>query len=470
MAGGARQELCPHPFDCPRTSRRAAVAVVVPAPSAAPARAGRFRRGPAHGARRRGGGRELAPLAKYKLVFLGDQGVGKTCIINRFVYDSFDKNYQATIGIDFLSKTMYLEDRTVRLQLWDTAGQERFRSLIPSYIRDSSVAVVVYDTTARASFLDSSKWIADVRAERGDDVVVVLVGNKTDLADRRQVSVEEGEAKRAERILFVETSAKAGVNVKRLFRDVAAALPGAAGAAARRGPPPPRQVAQRGASGARLAERARVGGGRAPRPDAATAFWRAVEVAPGGAVFYGLKTEGLVAAFSAAARCPWPSPPRRLVVSDCDNRALRRVRLADGATSTVPYYRTRTGRRGQRRCASAPLAGGGTGVRGRAGRRGAGAGAPRRARRVPRGRRAALLGAEALARSGGRVAFCDVGRLRGCLAEKPPACGARWATANRQLHAWPAPREARVLCLPKNDTGPTPFPARRVAACCADGE
>ena len=68
---------------------------------------------------------------RYKLVFLGEQGVGKTCIINRFVYDSFDRNYQATIGIDFLSKTMYLEDRTVRLQLWDTAGQERFRSLIP---------------------------------------------------------------------------------------------------------------------------------------------------------------------------------------------------------------------------------------------------------------------------------------------------------------------------------------------------
>ena len=77
----------------------------------------------------------ISPLAKYKLVFLGDQGVGKTSIITRFMYDSFDKNYQATIGIDFLSKTMYLEDRTVRLQLWDTAGQERFRSLIPSYIR-----------------------------------------------------------------------------------------------------------------------------------------------------------------------------------------------------------------------------------------------------------------------------------------------------------------------------------------------
>ena len=113
----------------------------------------------------------IAPLAKYKLVFLGDQGVGKTSIITRFMYDSFDKNYQATIGIDFLSKTMYLEDRTVRLQLWDTAGQERFRSLIPSYIRsllmtklnyqyiylllinlsyrDSSVAVIVYDITSK---------------------------------------------------------------------------------------------------------------------------------------------------------------------------------------------------------------------------------------------------------------------------------------------------------------------------------
>ena len=87
---------------------------------------------PAPGSRRPGGATSLAPLAKYKLVFLGDQSVGKTSIITRFMYDNFDRHYQATIGIDFLSKTMYLEDRTVRLQLWDTAGQERFRSLIPS--------------------------------------------------------------------------------------------------------------------------------------------------------------------------------------------------------------------------------------------------------------------------------------------------------------------------------------------------
>eukprot|EP00478_Filoreta_tenera_P002767 GABV01002877.1.p1 GENE.GABV01002877.1~~GABV01002877.1.p1 ORF type:complete len:163 (+),score=43.86 GABV01002877.1:34-489(+) len=110
--------------------------------------------------------------AKYKLVFLGDESTGKTSLITRFMYDHFDAAYQATIGIDFLSKTMYLDDRVVRLQLWDTAGQERFRSLIPSYIRDSSVAVVVYDISNRQSFTNTAKWIEDVRQERGDGVMI----------------------------------------------------------------------------------------------------------------------------------------------------------------------------------------------------------------------------------------------------------------------------------------------------------
>ncbi|KAK8790629.1 hypothetical protein WA588_002378 [Blastocystis sp. NMH] len=174
-----------------------------------------------------GGAPRMAPLEKYKLVFLGDPGVGKTSIITRFMYDTFDSTYQATIGIDFLSKTMYLEDRTIRLQLWDTAGQERFRSLIPSYIRDSSVAVIVYDLTNRASFEATKKWLSDVRAERGEDVVIILVGNKTDLSDSRQVSTDEGDALAKElNILFIETSAKCGYNVSALFRKVAANLPG----------------------------------------------------------------------------------------------------------------------------------------------------------------------------------------------------------------------------------------------------
>ncbi|XP_008336817.1 RAB6B, member RAS oncogene family a isoform X1 [Cynoglossus semilaevis] len=177
------------------------------------------------------------PLRKFKLVFLGEQSVGKTSLITRFMYDSFDNTYQATIGIDFLSKTMYLEDRTlpqlpiskpqVRLQLWDTAGQERFRSLIPSYIRDSTVAVVVYDVTNVNSFQQTSKWIEDVRSERGSDVIIMLVGNKTDLADKRQITIEEGEQRAKElNVMFIETSAKTGHNVKQLFRRVAAALPG----------------------------------------------------------------------------------------------------------------------------------------------------------------------------------------------------------------------------------------------------
>uniref|UniRef100_A0AAY4E9A0 Ras-related protein Rab-41 n=1 Tax=Denticeps clupeoides TaxID=299321 RepID=A0AAY4E9A0_9TELE len=167
------------------------------------------------------------PLRKFKLVFLGEQSVGKTSLITRFMYDSFDNTYQATIGIDFLSKTMYLEDRTIRLQLWDTAGQERFRSLIPSYIRDSAAAVVVYDIANLNSFQQTSKWIDDVRTERGSDVIIMLVGNKTDLADKRQVSVEAAEKKARElNVMYIETSAKAGYNVKQLFRRVAAALPG----------------------------------------------------------------------------------------------------------------------------------------------------------------------------------------------------------------------------------------------------
>ncbi|OAX33515.1 GTP binding protein [Rhizopogon vinicolor AM-OR11-026] len=169
----------------------------------------------------------LASPRRTKVVLLGDQSVGKTSLITRFMYDQFDNTYQATIGIDFLSKTMYVEDRTVRLQLWDTAGQERFRSLIPSYIRDSSVAIVVYDITDRQSFLSTSTWIDDVKAERGSDVMIVLVGNKADLSEKRQVTIEEATAKSTQmNIMFIETSAKAGLNVKSLFTKIALSLPG----------------------------------------------------------------------------------------------------------------------------------------------------------------------------------------------------------------------------------------------------
>merc|ERR1740129_524814 len=109
---------------------------------------------------------ELRGIRGYKVIFLGDQAVGKTSIITRFLYGAFDNVYQATIGIDFVSKILPLQDRTIKLQLWDTAGQERFRSLIPSYLRDTAGCVVVYDMTCRKTFENVDSWVQEIRNER----------------------------------------------------------------------------------------------------------------------------------------------------------------------------------------------------------------------------------------------------------------------------------------------------------------
>lgn len=169
-------------------------------------------------------GSDVAMSQKYKLVFLGknscsalidssgEQSVGKTSIITRFMYDTFDSTYQVfqhlcrihvhavisqqleltSYRIQCFSQTRpfacksYVENFCLQLiKQWDTAGQERFRSLAPSYIRDSSVAVICYDISSRESFENTLKWIEDVRGERGNDVIMALVGNKVDLEDLR---------------------------------------------------------------------------------------------------------------------------------------------------------------------------------------------------------------------------------------------------------------------------------------------
>ena len=133
----------------------------------------------------------LGTLEKYKLVFLGDQNVGKTSIITRFMYDSFDTSYQATIGIDFLCKTMYLDNRTVRLQLWDTAGHDRFRSINRIYYRDAAAALIVYDVTRRDSlYQDADHWLKDVKENAPGHVIIGIVGNKCDMVSKRKVSPE----------------------------------------------------------------------------------------------------------------------------------------------------------------------------------------------------------------------------------------------------------------------------------------
>ncbi|KAM3146594.1 hypothetical protein pb186bvf_001124 [Paramecium bursaria] len=171
--------------------------------------------------------RPVQNAAKFKLVFIGDQSVGKTSIIARFVYETIPEQHQPTIGIDFLSKCINIDGKTVRLQLWDTAGQERFRSLIPSYIRDSNAAILCYDVTNLSTFENISRWLDYVKEERGSDVLTILVANKIDVKQNRVVSQEEG-AKYAKEndMLYFECSAKEGTNITGMFKDIGITLLG----------------------------------------------------------------------------------------------------------------------------------------------------------------------------------------------------------------------------------------------------
>lgn len=127
--------------------------------------------------------------SKYKLVFLGDQNVGKTTLISQFVYRDADKNYEPTIGIDFLTKKIEVDDKDVKLQLWDTAGQEKFHSIISSYARDSFLAVVLFDVANESTFLKIDRWVNDlIRVHDAEKKIkVLIVGNKADLVDAKEL-------------------------------------------------------------------------------------------------------------------------------------------------------------------------------------------------------------------------------------------------------------------------------------------
>ena len=157
---------------------------------------------------------------EHKVVLIGDSSVGKTAIINQFMYESIDENHQATVGIDFFAKSIEKNDKTVKMQIWDTAGQEKFRALIPSYIRPSTVALFVYDITSEESFNNLERWYKLV--EDIADPAIVIVGNKIDLEENREVSTDKlkqfAEEKKAK---WIETSAKTPTNINNLFEMVA---------------------------------------------------------------------------------------------------------------------------------------------------------------------------------------------------------------------------------------------------------
>ncbi len=159
-------------------------------------------------------------VLKYKMIFIGDQSTGKSCILNRFANNQFDEHYQATIGLDFQSKNILIKDQDVRLLLYDTAGQEKFRSLIPMYIRESHIVLFVYDITRKESFDSIPKWFSDVLDIKSNEAVFVLIGNKIDLENERKVTFEEGKKFADEKnIIFGEVSAKTGDGFEKLFRE-----------------------------------------------------------------------------------------------------------------------------------------------------------------------------------------------------------------------------------------------------------
>ena len=138
------------------------------------------------------------------------------------MYGTFDCDYQTTIGIDYLSKSLAVDERIVRFMMWDTAGQEKFRSLVSSYVRDSEVVIIMYDITRRKSFVTLDKWIDDARAHSPKNCLIYIVGGKSDMADERAVTVEEGEnAAAAYNVKFKETSAKLNLGVTPLFKMIA---------------------------------------------------------------------------------------------------------------------------------------------------------------------------------------------------------------------------------------------------------
>ena len=155
---------------------------------------------------------------KYKIMVLGESKVGKTSLIKRFTKDQFGGVYLTTVGMDFQDKIIEIEDKKIRLQVWDTAGQERFRNVTKSYFQSSHGLLVVYDITDKESFEKINFWMKNIKENAPENAKLILVGNKCDLANERQVSYEEGEKKASNyNIKFFESSAKDGTNVKEFF-------------------------------------------------------------------------------------------------------------------------------------------------------------------------------------------------------------------------------------------------------------
>ena len=162
----------------------------------------------------------------FKIIVIGDSGVGKSCLTTQAVRNNFQEFYQATVGFEFLTFNLRINNNVVKLQIWDTCGQEVYKSLISNFYRNSSLALILYAINNRDSFKHAENWLNDLKNQSNPNVRVFLVGNKSDLENERVVTKEEAEQFKNEKKLdkFIETSAKTGENARSALLEAAKLL------------------------------------------------------------------------------------------------------------------------------------------------------------------------------------------------------------------------------------------------------
>ena len=162
----------------------------------------------------------------FKIIVLGDPGVGKSSLLGRATKNIFNAEYQTTVGFEFLTFTEKIGEKNVKLQIWDTCGQETYKSLISNFYRNASLAMLIYSIDSRESFNNIIKWLKEIKLQSNPDIKVVLIGNKADLENKRQVTIEEGNKFKEENeiLFFQEASAKSGINSKEIFHEAAKIL------------------------------------------------------------------------------------------------------------------------------------------------------------------------------------------------------------------------------------------------------
>ena len=157
----------------------------------------------------------------FKLILIGDSSVGKSNILLQYLKGKFDANSKATVGVEFGTKNIEINNKKIKIQIWDTAGQERYRSITSAYYRGAKGAFIVYDITRKETFDNIDKWVADLKNNGDDNISIVLIGNKSDLDEKREVSKEEGVQKSEEfKTAFMETSALNGDNIDKAFDEL----------------------------------------------------------------------------------------------------------------------------------------------------------------------------------------------------------------------------------------------------------